>query len=259
MLHTIDPIGTFHTDIQEKYEVPWQSTIPSNHTSGIIRLKARQNFEQALEDLEGFDKIWVIFWFHRNRAWRPKVQPPRSEGKRGLFATRSPHRPNPLGMSCVDLLEIRGRDLLVGSHDLLNGTPIIDIKPYLAYADAFPNAKCGWVEEIADTNGFQVVWSPTAEAQMKWIFSHGGPDLQSVSKNQLAHPYLSKRVKKLSQSLSELAYKSWRLRYTTNEQRALVTVTQIASGYTTKALTGTDDPWGDLALHQAYTKINRAY
>src|SRR5581483_8669087 len=132
------PIGYIHTPYQERYSAPRQpgllrdSEVSIRQTRSTIVLNEGENFEQALEDLEGFEKIWLIYVFNRNEYWKPKVYPPRGERrKRGLFATRSPHRPNPIGLSLVDLINIDGRNVTVGNVDLLDGTPILDIKPYI--------------------------------------------------------------------------------------------------------------------------------
>lgn len=113
---------------------------------GIIEL--RQGLQNALADLNGFSHVWVLFWCHLARGWKSKVQPPRDQHKRGLFATRAPNRPNPIGLSCVALRGIAARKLLIADHDLLDGTPVLDIKPYLPYSDAVPGATIGYVADL---------------------------------------------------------------------------------------------------------------
>jgi tRNA (adenine37-N6)-methyltransferase len=148
---TLDPIGYLRTTANKRYEAPRQPGSSVVNLPGRIVLEPGHNFEQALEDLEGFSKIWLIYWFDRNENWKPKVLPPRGPAiKRGVFATRSPHRPNPIGLSLVDLIEIKGRTLYVSNVDLLDKTPILDIKPYLPYAEAFPDAKAGWLEGLSN-------------------------------------------------------------------------------------------------------------
>jgi tRNA-Thr(GGU) m(6)t(6)A37 methyltransferase TsaA len=102
----------------------------------------------VLQDLQGFERVWLIFAFHLSEGWKPMVKPPRGGPKRGVLATRSPHRPNALGLAAGDLLQVEGRTLLLGGVDLLAGTPVLDIKPYVPYADAFPHAKAGWIDEL---------------------------------------------------------------------------------------------------------------
>ena len=112
------------------------------------------NFEQALKDLDEFEYIWVLAWLHLNEGWNVQVIPPRgSKIKRGLFATRAPHRPNPIGLSALKLIGINGRKLKVRGIDLLDGTPVLDIKPYIPYTDSFPNAKAGWLEGLKQKEG----------------------------------------------------------------------------------------------------------
>src|SRR5262249_2374077 len=139
------PIGYFHCLKKDRYSLPRQSS-EGEKNQGHILLAPHQNFEQALEDLRGFNRIWVIFWFHKNTHWKPKVLTPHGPPKRGLFATRSPHRPNPLGLSCLEIASIKGLKIEVINHDLIDGTPILDIKPYISYADAWPNSQQGWLE-----------------------------------------------------------------------------------------------------------------
>ncbi|HOX70109.1 MAG: tRNA (N6-threonylcarbamoyladenosine(37)-N6)-methyltransferase TrmO [Dokdonella sp.] len=104
--------------------------------------------DAAFRDLAGFERIWLIFIFDRSEGWKAQVRPPRGGGKRSVLATRSPHRPNAIGLSAVELVAIEGRTLRVRGVDLLDGTPILDIKPYVPYADAFPDSKAGWIDAI---------------------------------------------------------------------------------------------------------------
>jgi len=105
--------------------------------------------EVALADLAGMERIWVLSLLDRGGTFAPEVTPPRGpRTKRSLFSTRSPDRPNPIGLSAVELVRIEGTRLHVRGIDLLDGTPILDLKPYLAYADSFPDAKAGWVDTI---------------------------------------------------------------------------------------------------------------
>ena len=112
----------------------------------------------ALVGLEGYSHLWLIWQFSTvaaeyaaGKSWRPTVRPPRLGGnaRRGVFATRSPYRPNALGLSCVELAGIENGDILVKGADLLDGTPIFDIKPYLPYVDAHPEARGGFTEQTA--------------------------------------------------------------------------------------------------------------
>jgi len=100
----------------------------------------------ALDDLEGFDRVWLVYWLDRAGPWTPKVTPYRDTVERGLFATRAPSRPNPIGMSAVRLVERQDAQLVVSGIDVLDGTPLLDIKPYVPTVDAWPDAVAGWYD-----------------------------------------------------------------------------------------------------------------
>ena len=140
-------IGVVHSTYRERYAAPRQPSLDKPEPAQI-HLNAGLNFEQALNDLDGFSHIWVIYWMHLNQGWNPTVLPPRGpKVRRGLFATRAPHRPNSMGLSAVRLSAIKGRILHIEGHDMLDGTPVLDIKPYIPYADAIDDASSGWLAE----------------------------------------------------------------------------------------------------------------
>jgi tRNA-Thr(GGU) m(6)t(6)A37 methyltransferase TsaA len=147
-------IGHVRSPYKERFGTPRQppvteQTLDDRAQEASIELLPGRNFEQALKDIEGFDYIWVLAWLHLNEGWNPQVIPPRGpKVKRGLFATRAPHRPNPIALSALRLTGIEGRVLRVRGIDLLDGTPVLDIKPYIPYSDAFPAAKAGWLEGL---------------------------------------------------------------------------------------------------------------
>jgi tRNA-Thr(GGU) m(6)t(6)A37 methyltransferase TsaA len=101
----------------------------------------------ALADLDGFERIWLIYWFDRCREYQPSVIPFRDQQARGLFATRAPSRPNPIGISAVRLLAIRNNVLEVGDIDVLDGTPLLDIKPYVPEFDCYERIRAGWLDK----------------------------------------------------------------------------------------------------------------
>src|SRR5882724_5480274 len=130
---TLDPIGFLRSPLATKVQAARQPRAAAG-APARIELLPGYNFEHALEDLAHWELIWVIFWFHLNTGWRPKVLPPRSTtGRKGVFATRSPHRPNPIGMSVVRLEKVDGLILHIRDADMLDGTPVLDLKPYVAY------------------------------------------------------------------------------------------------------------------------------
>lgn len=172
---TIEPIAYIRTDFPEKFGVPRQSGLAESLTGRIVFEPAYRNVE-ALRGLEGFSHLWLIWEFSANRKtageWQPTVRPPRLGGNRhmGVFATRSPFRPNPLGLSCVEFEAIDynaadGPVIIVKGADLMDGTPIYDIKPYIRYADSRPEAVCGYVDSL-DESQLEVVIPESVEAQI---------------------------------------------------------------------------------------------
>ena len=151
----INPIAYIRTEFPEKFGIPRQSGLADNLRARIIFEPEYRN-QDAVRGLEGFSHIWLIWEFSANRrsCWQPTVRPPRLGGNEhmGVFATRSPFRPNPIGLSCVELDHIemgeKGPVIYVKGADLMNGTPILDIKPYLPYADCHPEAESGFAGEV---------------------------------------------------------------------------------------------------------------
>ncbi len=145
---TFEPIAYAETCYRERFGTPRQPGLAPD-AWGVIRLRPDLNLTDALEGLEGFSHLWVVFLFHRNtnKAFKAKVHPPRLEGgKIGAFATRSPHRPNPIGLSAVKIEEIADNAIHVSGIDLVDGTPVLDLKPYVPSADRIEAARGGWTE-----------------------------------------------------------------------------------------------------------------
>lgn len=155
----IKPIAHIQTQFPEKFGVPRQSGL-ARALKGRIVFEPEYRNPDAFRGLDGFSHIWLIWEFSANRStspWQPTVRPPRLGGNAhmGVFATRSPFRPNPLGLSCVkiDSIELSTSDgpvINVLGADLMDGTPIYDIKPYIKYADARPEAVCGYVDDLEE-------------------------------------------------------------------------------------------------------------
>ena len=155
----IKPIAYIRTDFPEKFGIPRQSGLAKTLRGRIVFEPEYRN-PDALRGLEDFSHIWLIWEFSANRStssWQPTVRPPRLGGNvhMGVFATRSPFRPNPLGLSCVkmDSIEFSSPDgpvINVCGADLMDGTPIYDIKPYIKYADSRPEAVCGYVDRLEE-------------------------------------------------------------------------------------------------------------
>jgi tRNA (adenine37-N6)-methyltransferase len=244
------------TAFATKVEAPRQPAAAAN-APGIIELLPGLNLEHAVEDLAGWERIWVIFWFDRNDGWRPKVLPPRStDGRKGVFATRSPHRPNPLGLSVLRLERVEGLKLHVLDVDLLDGTPVLDIKPYVPYSDAFPDSGSGWLQPAADPGkSWSVAFTSAAEAQLAWIAARSPLPLRERIVNTLMlgpqpHPY--RRIRHGKDGSKTLAVQDWRARFLVDDD--LLTVTDIYSGYSKARMAEhLQDPVGTLKLHREFS------
>ena len=257
---TLTPIGYLHCEQRYRYEAPRQGVL-ADETLGLIRLQPHCNYEQALDDLLGFDRIWLLYHFHHNTTWKPKVRPPRINSKRkiGVFATRSPHRPNPIGLSCVELVDVQGLTITIRQFDLLDGTPILDIKPYLPYSDAFAAAATGWVPQTS-TPAYTCQFSPYAQEQAEWIYHHCSLDLQRFAALHLAQEPLSAERKRVTSTAHAeiycLACRTWRLYFRHRLDDPVIVVEAIASGYTNTELSATaPDPYQDKKIHRAYRRM----
>jgi tRNA-Thr(GGU) m(6)t(6)A37 methyltransferase TsaA len=249
---TLEPIGFVRSARETKVEAARQPRAAAGEAARIELLPGH-HYEHALEDLERWELIWVIFWFHLNSGWRPKVLPPRSTtGRKGVFATRSPHRPNPLGMSVVRLERVEGLVLHIRDSDMLDGTPVLDLKPYVAYTDSHPGAGAGWLEDAARAGGagggigagtgmgtqpadpvdkYVVRFEALAAEQVVWVESHTGLALRERVESTLAlgpapHPY--RRIRRLGEEM-QLSVKEWRVRFAVMERD--VRVIEITSGF----------------------------
>ena len=238
MSFSFEPIGVVHSPFVERVSAPRQPSAAEG-SAATIELFAGHDFEHALEDLDAWTYLWVLFVFHRNveegRGWRPKVLPPRSTEKKGVFATRSPHRPNPIGMSVVKLVAIEGLVLRVTNVDILDGSPVLDLKPYVAYADAYPEERGGWLESRDPAPAFTIEWSALAKEQTTWLALRG-VDIASEIERLLAlgpqpHPY--RRIRKDGDRL-RLAFKEWRVLFRVDGSR--VAIEELRSGYRAKQL-----------------------
>lgn len=163
MQHTIYSIGTITSPYTQKFGIPRQ---PQLVPAAEIRISLNPEFHaDCVRGLDGFDYIWVQFLFHDaiDEGWAQMVRPPRLGGKKkaGVFATRSPHRPNHLGLSLLKLERIsteNGVHIWCSGGDLLDGTPVLDIKPYIPFAEAHPDAAAGFVSGEPPT--LAVIWQP---------------------------------------------------------------------------------------------------
>ena len=167
-------VARIHCDFKEKFGIPRQSGLVPQTRAKIVFEPEYRN-PDALRGIEGYSHLWLIWAFSRaeRNTWSPTVRPPRLGGNTrvGVFATRSPFRPNAIGLSSVTLEEVRlhtqeGPVLIVGGADLLDGTPIYDIKPYLPYVDSHPDARGGFGAEKAGY-ALSVVFPPQLEEKIE--------------------------------------------------------------------------------------------
>ncbi len=178
----LKPIGYLESSYRGKFGTPRQSGL-SPHAWSRLKIRADLQPEQALEGLEKFSHLWLIFIFHQNKTARyhAKVHPPRLGGESmGVFATRSPHRPNPIGLSLVELTQVEGDSLIFAGADLVDGTPVLDIKPYLPGLESKPEAKIGWLDR-AEKKQIAVAFLPEVEPLLQdWQGKHPGKKLREM-------------------------------------------------------------------------------
>lgn len=259
------PIGVVHSDQQYRFEAPRQGVFASG--AGEIEIFSEYAGD-AIADLAGFDRIWVIFCFHLNlgQNWKSKVRPPFPANGvcRSVFATRSPHRVNPLGLSCVELAGISGRRLILRKSDMLDGTPVLDIKPYIPEADAFPESAVGWRCEVPDAEKmqWQLNFSAEFEMQAALIYRLSSLDLLNLVKIQLGNEPLDnsrKRIKLLEDGCYSLGCRTWRVIFGVDQDKKVVEVLKIESNYLSEELAeGAPDRYSDKDIHRRFLReINR--
>lgn len=196
-------IGIIHSCYKEKFAIPRQPGLVK-HATASIELLAPYNHPDSLNGLEDFSHIWVSFIFHENigKAFKHQVKPPRLNGvKKGVYATRSPYRPNPLGLSVVELKSIeineKGCYLHLSGGDFLDQTPVIDIKPYIAYSDRIDKTQESYLPSLAEAD-FKVILSEVAEQKIQAIELRY-PEIRLFIQELLSQdprPYYTKKIKK---------------------------------------------------------------
>lgn len=248
---TLNPIGVLKSDQVEPYQASRQPDGLSSEA--VITLNSGQNYEQALTDLSGCSHLWIIYAFHKNENWKPLVQTPRSNRKIGVFATRAPYRPNPIGMSLVKLEKVDGLNIHIGPNDILNETPILDIKPFHPESDVAENVHIEWLESSL-TPKMAISFSPLADEQIGYLENQNGDmaQLRSFIFRQLEYDPINtdkKRVEFL-QSYWVLAYRTWRIDFIAQDKT--VAVLGIRTGYSEEDLALSEDKYLDKELHRKF-------
>jgi len=244
---TLQPIGFIRTGKQVKFQALHQP-MESKSEENVLELIPGRRYDAALRDLAGFSRIWLIWWFHRNASWRPLVLPPRGPAKRrGLFATRSPHRPNPLGLTPVQLIGIQGHRLLIGPCDLVDGTPVFDIKPYIPAYDSFPTEDAGWLDEVESElrlpPAYTVSLEPLAILQAEWLQTRWQIDFRPRLIELLARdpsPHRARRIRRRKSGTCEIGCGAWRAVFHADGSR--VTVIALEPAYPRRFLNDPDRP-----------------
>lgn len=187
MIYKFKPIGIIHSCFQEKFGIPRQGRLVPE-ARGTLEILPPYNCKEAFRGLEGFSHLLITFVFHDNQCseeWRPTVRPPRLGGNErvGVFASRSPFRPNPLGISVVELESVDGEkgklSLSLKGIDLLDKTPVLDIKPYLPYADCVPEARAGYAMKMPATE-LHVTFDQQALIDCEHWEKQGYPELRAL-------------------------------------------------------------------------------
>ncbi len=255
---SVTPIGILRSPFEERVDAPRQPQAAAEVT-GFVELFPGRGFEDALADLSLFDHLWLVVWFDRNPDFRPKVWPPRSDKKRGVFATRAPYRPNPIGLSAVRLLRVTGLEIHVQGLDLLEGTPVLDVKPYVPYSDAIPHANHGWLDQpriegeqpVDPLTDYLVTFSVLAEEQLRFLEHEHALTLRERIDATLRlgpTPHAYRRIRRDGDGYI-LALKDFRVRFEVGEGRSLQ-VMSLHSGYRPKELFS---PEGNApAAHRAF-------
>ena len=230
----LKPIGILQSKLKQRYETPRQGILAKG-TNAVIQLYPKNNFNQALKNLDGFDRLWIIYQFHLNKGWKPLVSPPRhTRTKVGVFSTRAPYRPNPIGLSCVKLEKIEGLKIFISESDILDSSPVLDIKPYLPYSDSFPGSATGWVKNEMD-NTYEILIEEKARKLSEQLKKEVDVNLLGYAHVQLEFnptDTTRKRISKIekkdnSDNQYVLVYQKFKIIYRVNEIGKKVSIVDI--------------------------------
>ena len=240
------PIGVVRTPFTERREAPRQP-YAAGEAPGTIELLPGHRYEDALRDLDQWTHLWLVYWFHLKAHWRPTVLPPRSrQGRLGVFSTRSPHRPNPIGLSVLRIVRVEGLRVEVLGVDMIDQSPVLDIKPYVPFGDAVPEAGTGWIASDPEPS-WEVQWSPFSVEQLDWLSTHGvalrEPITAALALGPQPHAY--RRIRR-DGPRGTLSLKDWRVAFTVVDHA--LRVDRIDTGYRPAQIVSGEAP----ALHSAF-------
>ncbi len=245
---SVSPIGFVKSSSRLKFATPHQPDERADEQNRV-ELLAGQNFEAALKDLAGFSRIWLISWFHKsNGNWRRTVLPPRGPAhRRGVFATRSPHRPNAVALTTVRLHSVKGRTLTIGPCDLVDGTPVIDIKPYIPESDSFQNERVGWTEAVSESMrtppAYEARFSLLANEQAEWLAAEWQVDFRARLVQMLERdptPHKTRRIRALEGNRFSIACGAWVALFTVSD--TIVEIEALEAGYPERFLSYSGAP-----------------
>lgn len=254
--YTFQTIGLVHSEQVEPYQAARQPDQLSKPCRIYLNTNI-PNIKQGLNQLSDCSHIWLIYVFHHNTThWKPLVHPPRVDSKIGVFATRAPYRPNPIGMTVVKLLNVGDGWIDVDNNDLLDETPILDIKPYHPESDLITDAEIKWLTTHIGTK-YMVQFSPFAESQLDFLESHGFSDLRTFCLRQLEYNPTNKDLKRVhilndTANIYSLAYRTWRIDFILTD--TTVSVIAVRSSYSDEDLSQSTDTYEDKNLHRLFNK-----
>jgi tRNA (adenine37-N6)-methyltransferase len=248
---TLTPIGYFKGTRKTKSSIPRQGHL--SQQIGFIEFKKGFDSKSALKGIEKMTHVWIIFQFHEATAQpKPLVRPPRApEIQVGVWVTRSPYRPNSLGLTLAKVEEVRDGKLYLSQVDLLDETPVFDIKPYVTDSDLPKKPKLGWIDEI---EVWKFKFSAQALNELNWLYNNGFAEIHDVIESQFGTPPLQpkrKRVKELGKDFI-LSYRTWRFIFSLNKKTRTSLIKKIQSGYSGVELQDSKDPYLDKKLHRDF-------
>lgn len=250
-------IGRIESRSKYRYDAPRQSVFANQ--AAFLRWTSNV-YAECAADLAGFDRVWLVWVFDRNENsklhTRVRVPVPAEKDKYSVFATRSPYRPNPIGISAVELLAVTPDGLQLGACDLLDGTSVLDVKPYIPEADAFPDAKAGW-RDMIDKKPFELIWSDKAAKQADFILAEGNLDIRNFCKIQLSYRPVDsnrKRVETLDEENHFLIrYRTWKIYFELDEEAKQIRLQNIESNYSADDLASdSEDRYMDKDVHRSF-------